>query len=130
MLFKDYSLNKRGKTTPRPIKPTAFQSKSIAEADAKKSKLQSLDVDIEMPLSTCDWNQFAMIIAETQGFGWVQLLPEKQKSSMPLQFNTMHVMPSFKIPFNKVPLDFMISNKLNFIKKNEKAKKNGNASNF
>jgi len=42
----------------------------------------------------------------------------------------MHILPSFKIPFNKVPLDFMISNKLNFIKKHDKSKKASNASNF
>jgi|TARA_B110000305_G_C19394664_1_gene616790 hypothetical protein len=32
----------------------------------------------------------------------------------------MHILPSSKIPFEKVPLDMMISNKSTFIKKQEK----------
>ncbi len=47
-------------------------------------------------------------------------MPEGYKSSTPLQFNMMHILPNSKIPFFKLPLEFMISNKLNFIKKNEK----------
>mmetsp|Transcript_1986 Transcript_1986/g.3494 ORF Transcript_1986/g.3494 Transcript_1986/m.3494 type:complete len:134 (+) Transcript_1986:1288-1689(+) len=52
--------------------------------------------------------------------GWFQILPVGQKSSTPLQFNMMHILPSVKIPFPKVPLDIMISNKLTFLKKNHK----------
>ncbi len=52
--------------------------------------------------------------------GWFQVLPVGQKASTPLQFNVMHILPSSKIPFPKVPLDVMISNKLTFLKKNEK----------
>lgn len=43
-----------------------------------------------------------------------------KKSSQPLQFNTINVLPSSKIPYNKIPLDIFISNKLNFVKKNAK----------
>jgi len=32
----------------------------------------------------------------------------------------MHILPSSKIPFAKVPMDVLISNKLTFLKKNEK----------
>ena len=35
----------------------------------------------------------------------------------------MHILPSNKIPFHKVPLDVMITNKLNFVKKHQKVKK-------
>jgi len=39
----------------------------------------------------------------------------------------MHVLPSSKIPWNKVPLDMMISNKMTFLKKNEKRMKKASA---
>jgi len=42
----------------------------------------------------------------------------------------MHVLPSSKIPWNKVPLDMMISNKMTFLKKNEKRMKNKSAGGF
>jgi hypothetical protein len=51
---------------------------------------------------------------------WVQILPANQKSSFPFQFNAMHILPSSKIPFPKVPLDTMIKNKIDFSKKFEK----------
>jgi len=36
----------------------------------------------------------------------------------------MHIIPSSKIPFPKVPLDVMIKNKITFLKKQEKRSKN------
>ena len=57
--------------------------------------------------------------------GWFQILPVGYKSSQPLQFNMMHILPSSKIPFAKVPLDMMISNKLTFLKKKTKHEKEG-----
>ena len=48
--------------------------------------------------------------------GWFQILPVGYKSSQPFQFNMMHILPSSKIPFAKVPLDMMISTKLTFLK--------------
>lgn len=48
------------------------------------------------------------------------MLPVGYKSSFPLQFNVLHILPSSKIPFAKVPLDVMISNKLTFLKKSQK----------
>jgi hypothetical protein len=35
----------------------------------------------------------------------------------------MHILPSSKIPFSKIPLDVMIANKATFMKKNEKQQK-------
>ena len=32
----------------------------------------------------------------------------------------MHILPSSKVPFSRIPLDTMIANKLTFLKKNEK----------
>ena len=37
----------------------------------------------------------------------------------------MHILPSSKIPFAKVPLDTMIKNKVNFLKKRDKRIKEG-----
>jgi len=42
-----------------------------------------------------------------------------------MQFNVMHVLPSSKIPFKTIPLDFMISSKIRFLQKREKAIKKG-----
>ena len=36
----------------------------------------------------------------------------------------MHIIPSSKIPFPKVPLDLMIKNKITFLKKQDKRSKN------
>jgi hypothetical protein len=38
----------------------------------------------------------------------------------------MHIVPSSKIPFAKIPLDIMISNKVNYLKKDEKRGENFN----
>lgn len=57
--------------------------------------------------------------------GWLQILPVGYKSSQPFQFNMMHILPSSKIPFTKVPLDMMISTKLTFLKKKSKMDKDG-----
>ena len=37
-----------------------------------------------------------------------------------MQFNMMHILPSSKIPFPKIPMDVMIKNKVNFTKKRDK----------
>lgn len=37
----------------------------------------------------------------------------------------MHILPSSKIPFAKVPLDLMISSKLTYLKKQDKRIKDG-----
>ena len=42
-----------------------------------------------------------------------------------MQFNMMHILPSSKIPFAKVPLDTMIQNKVNFQKKRDRRLKDG-----
>jgi hypothetical protein len=36
----------------------------------------------------------------------------------------MHVLPQSRIPVKKIPLDFMIASKMNFLKKLEKQQKN------
>lgn len=120
IIYKDFSLRRRIETQPKPARLSAFQKKTMQEEDAEKTKLQCLEIDLESPLSTIDWGNFSMVISEIQGMGWIQILPYGQKSSQPYQFNMMHILPSSKIPFEKVPLDMMISNKSTFIKKQEK----------
>lgn len=92
--------------------------------DAEKTKMQCLQIDIETPLSQIDWINFSTVIRETNGLGWVQLLPVGQSSSLPFQFNCMHVLPQSKIPFAKIPLDILIQTKLTYVKKNQKSKRN------
>lgn len=58
-----------------PTRMSAFQKKKQMEQDAEKTKVQCLQVDIENPLSTCDWINFATVIKEVNGLGWVQILP-------------------------------------------------------
>jgi hypothetical protein len=50
----------------------------------------------------------------------MQVLPEGQKSSSPLQFNTMHILPQSRIPVAKLPLDFLIASRMKYRKKFEK----------
>ena len=94
------------------------------EEDQERTKLQCLEVDLETPLSTIDWANFSLVINEIKGMGWIQILPVGQKSSQPFQFNMMHIIPSSRIPFPKVPLDTMIKNKVTFLKKADKRSKN------
>jgi hypothetical protein len=97
------------------------------EMDAERTKLQCLQIDVESPLSTIDWANFALVIQEIKGLGWIQILPAGQKSSMPFQFNMLHILPSSRIPYERVPLDAMIANKLSYQKKNEKQKRSAAA---
>ena len=60
---------------------SAYQKKKMMEDDQEKTKLECLEIDIEMPLSTIDWANFSLVINEINGMGWVQILPVGQKSS-------------------------------------------------
>ena len=46
------------------------------QEDLEKTKLQRLEIDIENPLSTIDWQNFCNVLGEVKGLGWVQFLPE------------------------------------------------------
>ena len=100
------------------------------EQDAERTKLQCLQIDVESPLSTIDWANFALVIQEIKGLGWVQMLPSGQKSSMPFQFNMLHILPSSRIPYERVPLDAMIANKISFLKKDDKIKRSAAATGY
>lgn len=125
IVYKDYSLRKRIPTPAKPARMSAYLKKQMLEDDQEKTQLQCLSIDTETTISTCDWNNFTQVIQEVQGMGWFQILPVGYKSSQPFQFNMMHILPSSKIPFAKVPLDMMISTKLTFLKKKQKIDKDG-----
>ena len=97
----------------------------MLEDDQEKTQLQCLAIDVSTSLSSVDWTHFIHVITEVSGMGWFQILPQGFKAAQPLQFNMMHILPSSKIPFAKVPLDMMISTKLTFMKKRNKILKEG-----
>lgn len=123
MTYRDFSLMKRLETNEKQndvSRMSALEKKKYMEADQQQTKIQCLELDNSNLLSTADWSYFHKILNEVQGLGWVQTLPVGKKSSTPLQFNMMHVLPSSKIPFAKIPIDVMIKNKVNFKKKRDK----------
>ena len=88
ILLRDYSLRKRIETTPKsnyvqdslakmakaPLK-SSKDRKNDEEKDAEKEKepmpnMQCLEVDIEDPLSSDEWNNFIGVVEETKGLGW------------------------------------------------------------
>lgn len=61
-----------------------------------------------------------LVINETKGLGWFQVLPVGQKSSMPYQFNMLHVLPQVKIPVERLPIDAFVTAKLSLLRKKER----------
>jgi len=116
-VFRDYSLKKRMPTRGQGRKLTTYQQKQLEKEDEEISKLRALEIDISHPLSYIDWTNFAEVITEVQGLGWVQVLPVGEKASQPLQCQLMHILPNSKIPFSSLPLDVLISNKTAALKK-------------
>jgi ssDNA-binding Zn-finger/Zn-ribbon topoisomerase 1 len=106
IVYRDYSLRKRVETTPKTsyvedaLKSNLNKKKSKANRESMEEKkeaepvpnLQCLEIDINEPLSGEEWNNFTEVILETQAIGWFQVLPVGQKSSMPYQFNMLHVL--------------------------------------
>lgn len=130
IVYRDYSLRKRIETTPKEnfveknLREKKKSKDARAEEEAKKEDhtptLQCLDIDITEPLSDAEWNNLLDVANETQGLAWFQILPVGQKSSMPWQFNMLHVLPQVKIPVERLPIDVFIHNYLSHLKKKEK----------
>lgn len=115
LVYRDYSLRKRHFTmAKKPGSKSALAKKAELEADQTKTKLQCLEVDLESPLSSIDWNYIALTITEIDALVWFQVLPANQKSSHPFQFNCVHVLPNANIPFPILPIEKMIKNKITF----------------
>jgi|LauGreDrversion4_2_1035121.scaffolds.fasta_scaffold164445_2 hypothetical protein len=64
-------------------KLTTFQQKQIEKDDEELSRLTSLEIDLFTPLSSIDFKNWANIIDEVDGLGWVQVLPVGEKASQP-----------------------------------------------
>lgn len=82
IMYKDFSLRRRWKTAKND-RMTVYQKKKQQEEDQVFTRLQCSEIDIEMPFSTIDWENFTYVLNETKGMGWAQILPVGQKSSTP-----------------------------------------------
>lgn len=128
IIYRDYSLRKRIETALKAnaVDAMAARKKMKSKRDKEdekphEPKMQCLEVDITEPLTTEEWQNFIEVIDETQGLGWFQVLPVGQKSSMPMQFNMLHVLPQSKIPVERLPLDTFIANKVSLLRKKERS---------
>jgi hypothetical protein len=72
LVYRDYSLRKRHFTMAKskPGSKSALAKKHDMEQDQTKSKLQCLEVDLESPLSSIDWNYVALTISEIDAMIW------------------------------------------------------------
>ena len=72
LVLRDYSLRKRLFTMAKPSKgsKTALAKKQEMELDQTKTKIQSLEIDLESPISSLDWNQIALTIKEIDALVW------------------------------------------------------------
>jgi hypothetical protein len=62
--FRDYSLKKRLISPEKPEKLSALFKKKFAEDDPVKTRIQSLEIDLEWALSSVDWTYFSFVINE------------------------------------------------------------------
>ena len=62
--------------------------------------------------------------------GWFQVLPVGQKSSMPYQFNMLHVLPSKKIPVERLPIDAFVTATIALQRKKERSHGGSNGANI
>lgn len=85
MVYRDYALRKRIPTRPPNKKLTSYQQKQLEKEEEDSTKLRSLEIDLFSPMSYIDWHNFAEVITEVSGLGWVQVLPVGEKSSQPYQ---------------------------------------------
>ncbi|CDW89049.1 UNKNOWN [Stylonychia lemnae] len=116
VIFRDYSLRKRLPTKPKPKKLSSYQQKKLETEDKESSKLSCLEIDLRQPLSSIDWKNFAQVLNEVQGLGFVSILPVGEKSSQPVQNQLIHILPNSKIPFQSLPLDLLITSKVQYVK--------------
>jgi hypothetical protein len=50
---------------------SALMKKKFTEEDPVKTRIQSLEIDLEYALSTIDWTYFSYILNEIKGMGWL-----------------------------------------------------------
>ena len=124
IVYRDYSLRKRCATADKPA--TSMSSlKKKKPVEEPECKLQCLEIDLENPLSNIEWRNLAAVLNEVKGLCWFQILPVGQKCSQPYQFNMIHILPEYKMPVDKLPIDVFIANKMTYRKKMEKRQSDG-----
>ena len=55
---------------PKAASKSALAKKQDLEIDKTKSKIQSLEIDLENPLSSIDWNYISLTINEIDALVW------------------------------------------------------------
>lgn len=108
IVCRDYSLRKRIPTEEKKF----VLKRNKKDYNEHDSKLQCLEIDNSEPLTSFEWNNLSLVLAEVEGIAWFQVLPVGQKSSQPLQFNMIHFLPKFKFPVKKLPLQQFVEAKL------------------
>lgn len=83
IVIRDYSLRRR-----IPAKEIESVDKEKDKKDKKKkekeeSKLACLEVNIEEPINTIEWQNMSEVLNLSQGLAWFQVLPVGFKSSQP-----------------------------------------------
>ena len=68
--YKDFSLRKRAFTLAKPKTIAPAIKKKMMEADLEFTKLQSLEIDIESPLSSLDWQNVSYVITKVKALVW------------------------------------------------------------
>lgn len=93
----------------KPNLSAAEKLKDKKKKDSEVSKLQCLEVSIDEPLQPIEWVNIAEVMNQSGGLTWFQVLPVNQKTSIPLQFNVVHMLPEDKFPFN-LPIETFLKN--------------------
>lgn len=97
---------------PNREKPTISAAEKLKDKKKKESeisKLQCLEVAIDEPLQSVEWINTAEVMNQSGGLAWFQVLPVNHKSSLPLQFNVVHLLPEDKFPF-PLPIETFLKN--------------------
>jgi hypothetical protein len=98
ILLRDYSLRKRI-PTHRAVQKPKEMLKEQKKKDEEFSKLQCTEIDIAEPLCHQEWVTIAEVLNGLEGLFWFQVLPVGEKSSLTLQFNTLHFLPQSRYPY-------------------------------
>lgn len=110
IVYRDYSLRKRLPNRDRFQNPSdKLKAGDKKKKDQEVSKLQCLEIAIEDPICNVEWVNIAEIINHVKGLCWFQVLPVGQKSSVPFQFNAIHILPHDKLPF-PLPIELFLKN--------------------
>jgi len=115
--YEDPSMTVRQPNYADDEKWTSQAEKRQKDKDDKtKSNLTNDSINVKNPLSSADWDQIREGVKNTQGLAYVQVPPVGQKSSQPLQFNSIHLVPGEKLASDDQPLFKAIESKVDEFK--------------